>query len=155
MSANPFKLLKDDHRRVAKLFKELEASSGKSGKGREHLFVQLKNELRLHTEIEEQYVYPLLEENDETREMVLESYEEHDLVKTILGEMEKENMGSESWEAKLTVMKENVEHHVSEEEEELFPEAEGILSEEVINQLGRHVSDAKAAAAPARKAQQV
>lgn len=153
MSANPFKLLKDDHRRVAKLFKELEATSGKATKSREHLFAQLRNELQLHTEIEEQYMYPLLEENDETRDMVLESYEEHDLVKTILNEMEKENLGSEAWEAKLTVMKENVEHHVSEEEEELFPEAEEILSDDAINQLGQQISDAKAAAAPARKAQ--
>lgn len=153
MRANPFKMLQDDHRRVARLFSELESQRGKSTKSREHLFDQLKHELHLHTEIEEQYMYPLLEENDETRDMVLESYEEHDLVKTILSEMDKEELGSEAWEAKLTVMKENVEHHVSEEEEELFPEAEDILSDEAINQLAHHISEAKAAAAPARKAQ--
>lgn len=153
MSAKPFKMLIEDHRKVSKLFKELEASNGKATKARQHLFEQLKSELTLHSEIEEKYMYPLLENEEDTKSMVLEAYEEHNLVKTLIDELESEEIGSDAWEAKLKVMQENVEHHVSEEEEELFPEAEDLLSEETLNQLAKHIDEAKAGAAPVRKAQ--
>lgn len=153
MKNDPFKLLKEDHKKVAKLFKELEGAGDRAVKTKEHLFEQLKSELELHTQIEEEYMYPLLEEADETKDMTLEAYEEHDIVKNLITEMEDEEVGSDVWEAKLKVMKENVEHHVSEEEEELFPEAEDVLSEEQVAQLAQSIIDAKANQAPAQKTQ--
>lgn len=153
MSAKPFKMLIDDHRKVSKLFKELESSNGKATKARQHVFDQLKNELNLHTDIEEKYMYPLLENEEDTKSMVLEAYEEHNVVKDLLAEIEGEEIGSDTWEAKLKVMQENVEHHVSEEEEELFPDAEDILSEETLNQLAQQIDEAKASAESSRKAQ--
>lgn len=153
MKNDPFKLLKEDHRKVAKLFKELEGAGERAVKTKENLFEQLKSELELHAQIEEEYMYPLLEEADETKDMTLEAYEEHDIVKNLITEMEDEEIGSDVWEAKLKVMKENVEHHVSEEEEELFPEAEDVLSEEQLEQLAQSIIEAKANQAPAQKTQ--
>lgn len=153
MKNDPFKLLKEDHKKVAKLFKELEGAGERAIKTKENLFEQLKSELELHTQIEEEYMYPLLEEADETKDMTLEAYEEHDIVKNLITEMEDEEIGSDVWEAKLKVMKENVEHHVSEEEEELFPEAEDVLSEEQLEQLAQSIIEAKANQAPAQKTQ--
>lgn len=153
MKNDPFKLLKDDHKKVAKLFKELEGTGERAIKTKEALFEQLKSELELHTQIEEEYMYPLLEAADETKDLTLEAYEEHDIVKTLMTEMEDEEVGSDVWEAKLKVMKENVEHHVSEEEEELFPEAEEVLSEEQVEQLAQSIIEAKQNQAPAQKTQ--
>lgn len=151
MKNDPFKLLKEDHKKVAKLFKEIEGAGERAIKTKENLFEQLKSELELHTQIEEEYMYPLLEEAEETKDMTLEAYEEHDIVKTLIAEMEDEEVGSDVWSAKLKVMKENVEHHVSEEEEELFPEAEDVLSEEQMEQLAQSIMEAKQSQAPAQK----
>ena len=153
MKNDPFKLLKEDHKKVAKLFKELEGAGERAIKTKENLFEQLKSELELHAQIEEEYMYPMLEEAEETKDMTLEAYEEHDIVKNLIVEMEDEEIGSDVWEAKLKVMKENVEHHVTEEEEELFPEAEDVLSEEQLEQLAQSIIEAKENQAPAQKTQ--
>ena len=153
MKKDPFKMLKEDHRKVEKLFKEMEDAGERAVKTREHLFDELKSELELHAEIEEQFMYPMLEESDETKDMVLEAYEEHKVVKDLLAELEVEEQGSDVWMAKLKVMKENVEHHVQEEEEELFPEAKDVLSDEQLQSLADSIEDAKIAANPGRKAQ--
>lgn len=153
MKNDPFKLLKEDHKKVAKLFKELEGAGERAIKTKENLFEQLKGELELHAQIEEEYMYPLLEEAEETKDMTLEAYEEHDIVKNLITELEDEEVGSDVWEAKLKVMKENVEHHVSEEEQELFPEAEEVLSEAQMEQLAQSIMEAKENQAPAQKTQ--
>ena len=151
MKSDPFKLLKEDHKTVAKIFKEIEDAGERATKTKENLYAKLKSELELHTEIEEQYLYPLLEDIEETKDLTLEAYEEHNVVKTLMAEMEAEEVGSDTWMAKLKVMQENVEHHVSEEEEELFPESKDVLSEEQMQQLEQNIVEAKAAAAPQTK----
>lgn len=153
MKKDPFILLKEDHKKVAKLFKEIEDAGENAIKTKQGLFEQLKDELELHTEIEEQYLYPALEQFEETKDMTLEGLEEHNVVKELLAELEGEEVGSDVWNAKLKVMKENVEHHVSEEEEELFPEAEDVLSDDQSKQIGDNIVEAKNAARPSRKAQ--
>ncbi len=153
MKNDPFKLLKEDHKKVAKLFKEIEDAGENAIKTKEHLFEQLRDALELHTEIEEQYLYPALEQFEETKDMTLEGLEEHNVVKELLAELEGEEIGSDVWMAKMKVMKENVEHHVSEEEEELFPEAEDVMSDDQSKQIGDNIAEAKNAARPSRKAQ--
>lgn len=153
MKKDPFTLLKEDHKKVAKLFKEIEDAGDKAIKTKQGLFEQLKDELELHAEIEEQYLYPALEQFEETKDMTLEGLEEHNVVKELLAELQGEEIGSDVWNAKLKVMKENVEHHVSEEEEELFPEAEDVLSDDQSKQIGDNIAEAKRAARPNRKAQ--
>src|SRR5688572_7584011 len=126
---NAFTLLKADHKKVAGILEKIDATTERGIKTREELFAQLKNELDIHAHIEETVLYPALEEADETRDITLEAYEEHALVKQLLGELETLDKSEETWTAKFTVLKENIEHHVEEEEGEMFKKARKVHSE--------------------------
>ena len=140
---NPFALLKADHEKVAGILETIEGTTERAAKGRDELFARLKAELDLHAMIEEEIFYPALEETDEAREITLEAYEEHRLVKQLLSELEAEPKDTEEWTAKFTVLKENIEHHVEEEEGEMFKKARKALSEEEIESLGEQLQEAK------------
>ena len=140
---NAFNLLKSDHEKVAGILTSIEETTERAAKGREELFARLKQELDLHAKIEEEIFYPALEESDETREVTLEAYEEHRLVKQLLAELEMEPKDTEEWTAKFTVLKENIEHHVEEEEGEMFKNARKVLSEDEIEELGNRLQEAK------------
>ena len=135
-----FSLLKADHQKVAALFDQLEAASGKA---KLSVFNQIKTELELHTHIEEKIFYPALEKPEETHDLTLEAYEEHDVVKKLLKELSRAKTADDEWEAQAKVLQENVEHHVEEEENELFPKAENVLSEEDIEALGERMEAEK------------
>ena len=138
-----FTLLKNDHNTVAGLMEKIDATTERALKGREELFTQLKSELDIHAQIEETILYPVLEKADETHDISLEAYEEHKVVKRLLAELAAEPKDAEEWTAKFTVLKENVEHHVEEEEGEMFKKARKILSEEEIEELGARLEEAK------------
>jgi hypothetical protein len=138
---DPFELLKSDHRKVADLFDRLESSSGKT---KLSLFNQIKSELELHTHIEETIFYPALEKPEETHDLTLEAYEEHNVVKQLLTELSGARAANDEWEAKAKVLRENVEHHVNEEENELFDQAQDALSEEQLDKLGDRMAAEKA-----------
>ena len=138
-----FTLLKTDHKTVAGIMDKIEATTERALKGREELFTQLKTELDIHAEIEEKILYPVLEKAEETHDISLEAYEEHRLVKQLLTELEAEPKDAEEWTAKFTVLKENVEHHVEEEEGEMFKKARKVLSQEEIDELGARLEEAK------------
>jgi len=135
-----FNLLKADHRKVEKLFSQLESASGQA---KMRVFEQIKTELELHTHIEESIFYPALEKPKQTHDLTLEAYEEHDVVKKLLRELSRAKTPNEEWEAKAKVLQENVEHHVEEEENELFVKAEAALSEEQIEALGEKMEAEK------------
>lgn len=138
-----FKLLKSDHEKVAGIMDKIEGTTERALKTREELFTQLKTELDIHAKIEETILYPVLEKAKESRDITLEAFEEHRLVKQLLRELEAEAKDDEKWTAKFTVLKENVEHHVEEEEGELFKKARKVLSEEEIEELGTRMEKAK------------
>jgi hypothetical protein len=140
---NAFALLKADHERVAGILKTIEGTTERAARGRDELFARLKTELDLHALIEEEIFYPALEDTEEAREITLEAYEEHRLVKQLLAELEAEPKDTEEWTAKFMVLKENIEHHVEEEEGELFKKARKALSEEEIETLGEQLQNAK------------
>ena len=140
---NAFNLLKADHKKVADILEKLEATSERALKTRGELFTKLKMELDVHSRIEETIFYPVLEEADETHELTLEALEEHALVKQLLEELHSLAKDDEQWTAKFTVLKENVEHHVEEEEGEMFKKARKVLSEEAIETLGTRMERAK------------
>ena len=149
---NAFELLKEDHEKVSQIFKKLEPTTEQAVKIRSELFAKLKNELEIHTRIEEEIFYPVLKEAAETREITLEAYEEHKVVKELLEEMSALPQNSEQWTAKLTVLKESVEHHVEEEEGEMFKQAREVLSKEQAEVLGMRMENEKQQlAATARK----
>jgi hemerythrin-like domain-containing protein len=127
-----FQLLKEDHRKVEQLFSELESATGRA---KLDVFKQIKTELELHTHIEEKIFYPALEEPEETHDLALEAYEEHAVVKTLLKELGRARTANDEWEAQAKVLQENVEHHVEEEENELFKKADSALSEEELEDL--------------------
>ncbi|MFN2493000.1 MAG: hemerythrin domain-containing protein [Pyrinomonadaceae bacterium] len=136
-----FELLKNDHRKVSQLFEELESASGQQ---KTQLFSRLKGELDLHAHIEEKIFYPALENTEAAREITLEAYEEHKVVKDLLAELAGGGAPNDEWDAKLTVLKENVEHHVDEEEGELFSKARQALTRDQIERFGVEMEAEKA-----------
>ena len=135
-----FNLLKADHRKVEELFSQLESARGQA---KLRVFEQIKMELDLHTHIEEKIFYPALEKPKQTHDLTLEAYEEHDVVKKLLRELSRAKTATEEWEAQAKVLQENVEHHVEEEENELFPKAQEALGEEDIEALGERMEAEK------------
>ncbi len=138
-----FELLKADHEKVSGIMEKIDQTTERGLKTREELFAQMKSELDLHAQVEEQFFYPALEEAEETREITLEAYEEHNLVKQLLRELEAEPKDDEQWTAKFTVLKENIEHHVEEEEGELFKKARKVLGKERSEEIGNRIQEAK------------
>jgi hemerythrin superfamily protein len=134
-------LLKEDHRKVEKLFKEIEeAPPGK----REQLFNEINKELRVHAELEEKLFYPAADEAKPTHELALEAVEEHKQVKMVLADLEKSDKKTETWLAGVKVLKEDVLHHVKEEETELFPKIrKEVLSEQQLTELGQRMQAMK------------
>jgi|ERR1043166_1133231 iron-sulfur cluster repair protein YtfE (RIC family) len=140
---NPFTLLKADHKKVAGILEKIDATTERGIKTREELFGQLKTELEVHTRIEETILYPALKEVDKTRDITFEAFEEHRLVKQLLAELDKMSKSEEQWTARFTVLKENIEHHVEEEEGEMFPKANKALTQDEIESLGTQLEEAK------------
>ena len=97
----------------------------------------LKHELEIHEAIEEEIFYPALKEHPKTKDLALEGYEEHHVVDTIMGELEGVEPSDETWMAKFSVMKENLEHHIEEEEGEMFPKVEQVFDDERARGAGR------------------
>jgi hemerythrin superfamily protein len=130
-------LLREDHRKVKKILAELESTTERGVKTREELFTRVKQELVVHEAIEEEIFYPALKEHPKTKEIALEGYEEHHVVDTVMAEIEGVAYDDEKWGAKFTVMKENLEHHIEEEEGEMFKQAKQVFDEDELAQLGK------------------
>ena len=120
-------LLKADHDKVKKLLSELESTTERGVKTRTELFATIKGELTVHEIIEEEIFYPALKEHPKAKDIVLEGYEEHHVVDLLMGELEALAVDDETWGAKAKVMKENIEHHIEEEEGEMFKKARQVF----------------------------
>lgn len=140
---NALELLKKDHEIAADLFAQFKQNEHGDNKA---LFDEINNELAVHAHIEEEILYPRLEAegDDELRKIILEGVQEHKVVKTLLKEIAKLADGSEILNAKLMVLVEMVEHHVEEEENEMFPLAEKQFDEATLDELGAELEDEKA-----------
>ena len=125
-------LLKRDHELVKDLMNKMDKEEDHEQLS--SMFEQLVDELTIHERIEEEIFYPALQKLPDAKEDVLEAYEEHHLVDEIVEQMDVEP-DDEKWKAKFTVMKENVEHHIKDEEEKLFPKAEKLLGPEKLRAL--------------------
>ena len=135
-------LLKKDHDLVKDIFKKIEGTDDQEEKT--SLFEQFMDEISVHERIEEEIFYPALQKLPNAKEDVMEAFEEHHVVDMIVTEMDVET-DDEKWDAKFTVMKENVEHHIKDEEEKLFPKAEKLLGDEKLGKLGVQMADLKEA----------
>jgi len=135
-------LLRNDHRAVEKLFKTFEKA--KDTRAKADAVSQFVPELSVHSAIEEQVFYPAVRaEVPEAEGMVLESLEEHHIVKWVLSELDGMSPDDEAFEAKATVLIENVRHHVEEEEQELFPEVRAALGRKRLAEIGERMEQAK------------
>lgn len=136
-------LLKADHDKVKEIISTLCETSTTAIKTQIKLFNTLKDELELHEKIEETIFYPVLKKHQETKDLVLEAFEEHHVVDLILEELEKIEPKEEDWKPKLTVLKENLEHHIKEEESELFPKTKKLLDQATLNEMGQEMQKTK------------
>ncbi|MGS2642270.1 hemerythrin domain-containing protein [Streptosporangium sp. LJ11] len=137
-------LLKDDHKTVEKLFKEFENAGERAYKKKRELVDQIIEELTAHAHIEEQIFYPAARESvPETSDHVLESVEEHHVVVWMLSELAKLDPKDERFDAKVTVLIENVRHHVEEEEQEWFPQVREAMGRKRLQELGEEMEKAK------------
>jgi hemerythrin-like domain-containing protein len=139
-------MLKDDHDKVKDLLDRLEKTTERGEKTREELFATIKGELTVHETIEEEIFYPALKEHPKAKELVLEAYEEHHVVDTVMAELEGLDVTDETWGAKATVMKENVEHHIEEEEQEMFKQARQVFDKAELEELGARMAERKTSA---------
>jgi iron-sulfur cluster repair protein YtfE (RIC family) len=140
---NALTLLKDDHAKVKKMLNDLDETTERAEKTRTEGLAKLKAELTIHEAIEEEIFYPALKQHAEAKDIVLEAYEEHDVVDTIMSEIEKTSTEDETWGAKFTVMKENLEHHIEEEEGEMFKKARDVFDEATLEELGERMQARK------------
>ncbi|HKY04391.1 MAG TPA: hemerythrin domain-containing protein [Blastocatellia bacterium] len=136
---NALELLKQDHQEASRMMDSLEMSD----QPQMQMFAQLKQALTLHTKMEETLLYPALEEHEETRDMVQEAYEEHQTVDEILAELSGLAPTGEDFTRKLAELRENVEHHVKEEETEMFPKVEQVLGRDRLQEMGRQMQQMK------------
>jgi hemerythrin superfamily protein len=143
VAMDALELIKRDHKRLRKLLEEtLEAE----GAEREERLDHLRTELVAHERMEEEVFYPRLRNEKKTHEPVLEGYEEHHVADVILDELLDVPPETDLWKAKVKVLKENVEHHMDEEEDELFKGARAALDREELNRLGERMEQIKRSA---------
>ncbi|HEY8555563.1 MAG TPA: hemerythrin domain-containing protein [Burkholderiales bacterium] len=136
-----FTLLKQDHDEVRQLFKQCESQGAKEGAKK--VFQELARNLAVHAKLEEALFYPRLEDEKAVSDLVEEAYEEHEAVEELLAEMASMSPQDEAWAEKLEELKQNVEHHVKEEEGELFPKAAKIIDKDEAADLGETMAEEK------------
>ena len=142
---NAFQLLKEDHQKVSGIFQQLEPTTERAEKTRTELFAKLQEELDIHAKIEETIFYPAIKQAAETREIVLEGFEEHHVADVLLDELLDVPEETDAWHAKVKVLQENIEHHIEEEEGEMFKIARKVLEPEQLDTLGERMEAVKAA----------
>ncbi len=136
---NAIELLKSQHRTVEGLFSELLATSDHEAKLRTQLFGELALQIEGHAQIEEKALYPLGKDVD--KDLTLEAYEEHAAVRHLIAQIAATDPTDETYKAKVTVLKEMIEHHVKEEEKEYFPELKKALGTPELVELGAEMAE--------------
>lgn len=146
MATNAITLLKTDHGNVENLFAEFESAGDGAYADKRRIVDHIIEQLSRHAAIEEQVFYPALRGYPELHTMVLESLEEHHAAKLALSELEKLPANAERFDAKTTVLIENVRHHIEEEENELFPLVEKQIPFSELQEMAGPMEELKAAA---------
>ena len=134
------RLLEDEHDEAKAVFKRLEKAHGSEAS---RLWDQLKSMLTLHEEMEETLFYPQLKAEKQTEDLILESYQEHHVMDVLIEEISQLDPADEAWHPKVLVLQENTEHHIKEEEGELFPKVRKIWNTAKREQVGRQMQEMK------------
>ena len=128
-------LLKADHALFRQLLEQLEATEGGDAE-RVTIFNDLKARLIAHETIEEEILYPAMQEFAQAEEIVAHSYEEHHVVDLLLDELTILSFEDSAWGAKAHVLQENLVHHLKDEESDLFPKVKKLLDADALGDLG-------------------
>jgi hemerythrin-like domain-containing protein len=139
-----FQLIRQDHQKAKRLFERVAETSGGT-QSRPRLFAELKHELELHTEVEEKFFYPALHRHDEAKDLIEEALDEHGDMKEVLDALDRADKESDNWTDQLDELHEDVEHHVEEEETEIFPLAQKLLDPAELKTIASEIEKAKAA----------
>ena len=141
---NVLKLLKKDHSAVQSLFSKFDRSGKASHEKKGELFVQIRRELQIHSRAEAEIFYPALKaSSDDGRRLVSEALKEHKEIDELLTQISRLKATDKNFEEKMETLIENVDHHVEEEEGEIFRFAEENCSAEQLEQLGLQIEDRK------------
>ena len=144
MSSDAIVLLKADHKEIRRVFGEFDKAGDRQVKKRGDLVNQILRLLTIHTYIENEVMYPQVRELiPDLDEDVLESYEEHHVADLLSVELAAMKPDHEHFDAKATVLIENVTHHIEEEEQEWFPKVRAALSRKQLQEIGALLEDAK------------
>ncbi len=143
------KLLKQEHDEAKTLFKKIEDAKGDEAL---RLWRQLRDDLTMHEKMEETHFYPELKNDPNAKDIILEGYQEHHVLDLLKGEIDKLEPSSEEWHPKVKVLQENTEHHIEEEEQELFPEVRKIWDEDKLEQVGKKMEEMKKREMPETRA---
>lgn len=134
---NAITMLKADHTTIKRLLRELNDAT--TVKQRENLVNQLEQEVKMHSQIEEEVFYPAFKaatRRTENEDLFYEATEEHHIVDMVLPALKAANPKSHEFQAKAKVLKELIEHHIKDEETEMFAAARNIFDEDSLRQLG-------------------
>jgi hemerythrin superfamily protein len=134
-------VLRRDHQKVKGLFQKAQGAT--DADQRKQIFDQIDTELEIHAHIEETVFYPAVEQHEELKEMVEEALDEHEEVKMLLEEMEDLSEDGAEFDSKLKELMDNVEHHVQEEEGEMFPKVLQVMDKSMLEELGKELESAK------------
>ena len=138
---NALDLLTEDHQKVKHLFEQ--AQQIRDNQEKKELFDRIDTELAIHAEIEETIFYPALEEHNQLKGMVREAREEHEEVEQLILEIEDLATEETDFTSQLAALEETVEHHVAEEEGEMFPKVREIFDNDALERLGKELESAK------------
>jgi hemerythrin superfamily protein len=144
MSTDAIVLLKNDHKEVRKLFRDFQKAGDNAFATKGKLVTKIIELLTVHTYIENEVMYPRVRELlPEVEDDILESYEEHHVADVLVLELSTMKPQDERFTAKATVLIENVDHHIDEEEQDWFPKVREGLGRKVLQELGADMLEAK------------
>ena len=139
------KLMKADHETLKQLLEHAEHAEAEHD--REKLLQKIRAELKPHERMEEEVFYPALKAHRNAKDIVLEGYEEHHVADVVFAELEDTPAGSDEWKAKMKVLKEGIEHHIEEEEGEMFKKARAVFDTGELEVLGERMQQVREEAA--------
>ena len=144
MSTDAIVLLKEDHKTVKRLFREFQAAGDGAAQAKATLATRILEELTVHTYLENEVIYPEVRKLlPDLEDDVLESYEEHHVADVLVAELAAMTPDAERFDAKTTVLIENVTHHMDEEEQDWFPKVREGLGRKQLQELGARMIELK------------
>jgi hemerythrin-like domain-containing protein len=144
MSTDAIVLLKQDHKEIRALFREFQAAGENATKRKAKIVDKILEALTVHTYIENECMYPAVRKLlPAIEDDVLESYEEHHVADVLCMELAAMSAGDERFDAKTTVLIENVTHHIEEEEQEWFPQVREGLGRKTLQEIGAQMLEMK------------